>query len=145
MIRKFILIAALLFDASARAEEALAPQSLGDALEQSHFDVNFRLRDEQVDDRGFTEDAAASTLRSPATWAACRSPAGIGFAKLRIEASYHQYRADSISAEYGDELDLVASYALRQMNGPLAKAARYRADQWDSDTNKFWPAVTFDI
>ncbi|WP_193161549.1 alginate export family protein, partial [Microbulbifer hainanensis] len=63
--------------------------------------------------------------------------AGIGFA-----TTVHQFRADHGDADYGDEADLVASYALGGKINLLAKYARFRAEDWSGDTDKFWLAVT---
>lgn len=73
------------------------------------------------------------------------SLAGTKLADIKVTASYHLYRADRGGADYGRELDLSASYAITEKIGLLAKAARYRADQWGSDTNKFWLQLNVDF
>ena len=63
--------------------------------------------------------------------------AGIGFA-----TTLHSFSADRGGANYGDEADLVASYALGEKINLLAKYARFRAEDWTGDTDKLWLAVT---
>lgn len=59
-------------------------------------------------------------------------------AGLAINATYHQFESDRGSIDYGDELDLTAAYPLSKNCKLLLKYARYNADTFASDTDKFW-------
>ncbi|WP_193754358.1 hypothetical protein [Microbulbifer sp. Q7] len=50
----------------------------------------------------------------------------------------HKFYSDRASQEYGNELDLVATYAITKNIGLLAKYATYDADTFSTDTDKFW-------
>ncbi|MCK7596133.1 alginate export family protein [Microbulbifer sp. CAU 1566] len=57
---------------------------------------------------------------------------------IKIAATLHKFYSDRDSREYGNELDLVATYAITKNIGLLAKYATYDADTFSSDTDKFW-------
>jgi hypothetical protein len=70
--------------------------------------------------------------------------AGIGhtiaLAKLpavRAELTYHAFQSDFGGADYGREWDASIGFALGRV-GLLAKYARYRAEAFAADTEKFW-------
>jgi len=58
--------------------------------------------------------------------------AGVG-----LLAAYHDFSADRGGDDYGSELNLQASRAFGKVN-LLAKYARYSADDFATDTSKFW-------
>jgi len=74
--------------------------------------------------------------------------AGGTLEQVALQASYHQYRADSQSLDYGDELNVQATRPLRKLFGkPLVlglKAAFYQAESFPVaagtpyDTTKLW-------
>ncbi|WP_428820319.1 alginate export family protein [Microbulbifer sp. MCCC 1A16149] len=57
---------------------------------------------------------------------------------IKIAAKVHKFYSDRDSREYGNELDLVATYSITKNIGLLAKYATYDADDFSSDTDKFW-------
>ena len=77
-----------------------------------------------------------------------RRYAGLGATvrKLTMALTYHQFDAARGGADYGDEVDLLASYALIENLSLSAKLARYHADQYpvagtppsSFDTTKSW-------
>ena len=62
--------------------------------------------------------------------------------KWNLTGIYHDFTAESGSADWGTELDFSAGRSLGNGYGLLLKAAFYDADQWATDTNKFWVMVT---
>ncbi|MBN8430573.1 hypothetical protein JF535_06875 [Microbulbifer salipaludis] len=50
----------------------------------------------------------------------------------------HKFYSVRTSHKFGNELDLVATYAITKNIGLLAKYATYDADTFSSDTDKFW-------
>ncbi len=57
---------------------------------------------------------------------------------VRLQAAWHDYRSDSGSGEFGDELNLQASHVFAGRYTLTAKYADYRADAFSRDTRKFW-------
>ena len=55
---------------------------------------------------------------------------------------YHDFSAESGSADWGTELDLSAGRSFGDRYGLLFKAALYDADQHATDTSKFWIMFT---
>jgi hypothetical protein len=55
---------------------------------------------------------------------------------------YHDFSAESGSADWGTELDLSVGRKISDRYGLLFKAAFYDADQHATDTNKFWIMFT---
>ncbi|WP_033074061.1 hypothetical protein [Sphingopyxis sp. MWB1] len=56
---------------------------------------------------------------------------------VTLQAAYHDYRSDRAHSAYGDEIDLLASAKLGKLTGS-ARYARYRADGFATDTDKYW-------
>lgn len=57
---------------------------------------------------------------------------------VNLAAFYHSYSAVEGDADYGSEIDLVASYKVLEATTLVAKYANYDADDHASDTTKFW-------
>ena len=56
---------------------------------------------------------------------------------LGFSATLHRFESDRLDQHYGNELDLVAS--LRHGRTTFtARYARYRAEAFDTDADKFW-------
>jgi len=62
--------------------------------------------------------------------------------KWSFTGVYHDFTAQSGSADWGTELDLSAGRKLGDRYGLLFKAAMYDADQHATDTTKFWIMLT---
>ena len=62
--------------------------------------------------------------------------------KWNLTGIYHDFTAEAGSADWGTEFDLSAGRSLGNGYGLLLKGAFYNADQWATDTNKFWIMVT---
>ena len=62
--------------------------------------------------------------------------------KWSFTGVYHDFTAQSGSADWGTELDLSAGRKLGDRYGLLFKAAMYDADQHLTDTTKFWIMLT---
>lgn len=56
---------------------------------------------------------------------------------VTLQAAYHDYRSDRASRAYGDEIDLLASAKLGKVTAS-ARYAHYDADNFATDTDKFW-------
>ncbi|WP_226702011.1 alginate export family protein [Microbulbifer elongatus] len=62
---------------------------------------------------------------------------------IKFAATVHKFYSDRDSLDYGNELDLVATYSITKNIDLLAKYATYDADEFSSDTDKFW--LQFDL
>lgn len=58
--------------------------------------------------------------------------------KVSLKAVYHEFTSDSGGIDYGNELDLVATYKAPWGQSFGAKAALYGADEFSMDTRKYW-------
>lgn len=61
---------------------------------------------------------------------------------VKLSATYHNLTSDVHSIDYGNELDLVASYKVNKNYGVLLKFTNYSADDYATDTNKLWLQAT---
>jgi hypothetical protein len=61
---------------------------------------------------------------------------------LAAQLSYHDYRAERISQDYGSEIDVQIQAKWQRFLGTL-KYADYSADQLFTDTTKFWVQVEY--
>lgn len=59
------------------------------------------------------------------------------FKGVTLQVVYHDYRSDRASRSYGDEIDLLASAKLGKFTAS-ARYAHYDADNFATDTDKFW-------
>lgn len=57
---------------------------------------------------------------------------------VKLAATYHDYRADEGSADYGDELNVVANFVIADGISGQLKLADYNADEFATDTTKIW-------
>lgn len=57
---------------------------------------------------------------------------------VKLAATYHDYRADEGSADYGDELNVVANFVIADGISGQLKLADYNADEFAADTTKIW-------
>ena len=55
---------------------------------------------------------------------------------VKLTATYHDFSSDVGSIDYGQELDLVAAYAVSKNYKVLVKYASYSADDYATDTDK---------
>jgi hypothetical protein len=63
-----------------------------------------------------------------------------------LQATYHDFSAQSGSADWGTELDLSAGRSLGEHYGVLLKAAFFDAESSQFvDVNKFWVMLTADF
>jgi hypothetical protein len=60
-------------------------------------------------------------------------------------ATYHDFSAESTSTDYGGELDFLFLYSAPWKQGFGFKGALYSADEFSTDTNKFWVFTTYKI
>ena len=60
-------------------------------------------------------------------------------------ATYHDFGAESSSTDYGGEFDFQFLYTAPWKQGFGFKGALYSADEFSTDTNKFWIFTTFKI
>lgn len=58
--------------------------------------------------------------------------------KLKLGATWHDLSAAETSADYGSELDLVATLPLTKRTSVQFKYADYQSDGFATDTTKFW-------
>ncbi len=57
---------------------------------------------------------------------------------VKVAATYHVFEAEEGSADYGEELNLVANYKVADGMSLQLKYADYDADEIATDTTKFW-------
>ena len=62
--------------------------------------------------------------------------------KWNLTGVYHDFTAESGSADWGTEFDVSAGRPFSERYGILFKAAFYDADQYAADTTKFWIMLT---
>lgn len=60
------------------------------------------------------------------------------FGKLALTAVWHDLSSEANSTDYGTELNLIAKYPLANKVALLLKYANYSADDFATDTDKFW-------
>lgn len=58
--------------------------------------------------------------------------------KAKIALTYHDFKANEGSSNYGDEINLVATYPVTDGFKVQLKAADYSADEFATDTTKVW-------
>ncbi|MEM7098664.1 MAG: porin [Pseudomonadota bacterium] len=58
--------------------------------------------------------------------------------KFKVALAYHEFEADVGGMDYGDEVNLVGTYAVSDGASLQFKYADYRADEFATDTVKFW-------
>jgi len=61
--------------------------------------------------------------------------------KVGLSATYHDFRAEFGSADYGGEWDIVANYAINEMVSTQLKYATFDSDGYAVDTDKLWIMV----
>ena len=65
---------------------------------------------------------------------------------VKLEAVYHDFQAESSSEDFGDELDLAASWPVNEYFSTQLKAALFNADgDVYTDTNKVWLTLQLKI
>ena len=65
---------------------------------------------------------------------------------VKLEAVYHDFQAESSSEDFGDELDLAASWPVNEYFSTQLKAAFFNADgDVYTDTNKVWLTLQLKI
>jgi hypothetical protein len=69
--------------------------------------------------------------------------AAASLGRWRLEGIVHDYAADSGGASWGSELDLLVQYTAPWKQSFAAKAALYDADDWATDTDKYWLYTEF--
>lgn len=57
---------------------------------------------------------------------------------VKLAAIYHQFDANEGGADYGDEINLLATYKIDKNYSLLVKYASYSADEFATDTDKAW-------
>ncbi|MGI9203690.1 MAG: alginate export family protein [Woeseiaceae bacterium] len=62
--------------------------------------------------------------------------------KWNLTGVFHDFSAEAGSADWGTEIDVSAARAFGDRYGLLLKGAFYNADQFATDTNKFWVMFT---
>ena len=58
--------------------------------------------------------------------------------KFKVAAMYHDFSANEGSSDYGDEINLVATYPVTKGLTMQLKLADYSADEFATDTTKVW-------
>lgn len=61
------------------------------------------------------------------------------------QATYHRFESNRGDIEYGDEIDLSYGRTFTENISGLLKYARYRADEFSSDTDKFWLQIQWHL
>jgi hypothetical protein len=63
------------------------------------------------------------------------------FRQFRLQGIWHDFSADEGRSDYGTEADFLGALTLRQIYTILVKYAKYNADEYAIDTDKFWIQV----
>lgn len=61
----------------------------------------------------------------------------LGADGITLTGTYHRFRSDQLGQDYGDEVDLVAAVKVKRTT-VSARYARYKADEFATDTDKLW-------
>ncbi len=64
------------------------------------------------------------------------------FGKWNLAGVYHDFSAEAGNADWGTEINVSAGRSLGDRYGIVLKGAFYSADQWATDTDKFWVMLT---
>jgi hypothetical protein len=64
----------------------------------------------------------------------------MGLDSLALTATYHDYKSDRLSQDYGDEINLQLLAKIKKYTFTL-KYADYNAKLFATDTKKFWASV----
>ena len=64
---------------------------------------------------------------------------------VKLAATYHMFEANEGSADYGDEINLSATWAFRKGMSAQLKYADYNADDFATDTTKVWLSLIVSI
>ncbi|WP_018274532.1 alginate export family protein [Teredinibacter turnerae] len=67
-------------------------------------------------------------------------PGGINF-----QVTYHTYSSDVGSVDYGTELDAVMAIPVNKQTKVVLKYANYSADDFATDTSKYWAMIQFTL
>ncbi len=62
-----------------------------------------------------------------------------------LALTYHQFSADEGGADYGDEIDLAATYNMHEKVSLQLKYADYSASEFAADTRKLWLSLNFTL
>ncbi len=68
--------------------------------------------------------------------------ASCSVAKVKLDLIYHDFQSDEGSSGYGDEIDLMLTKKFGSNYTIVAKYANYMADEYKTDTQKFWVQLT---
>lgn len=90
--------------------------------------------------QGFTDKFLGTPAQGVNDWYV-KASGKIG--KLGLSTALHKFESNVGSVDYGNEVNLVASYPLTKNVGLLVKYAAYNADELASDTSKLWGMLTF--
>lgn len=63
-------------------------------------------------------------------------------AGFKLDLIYHDFQSDQGSSEYGDEIDIMLTKRFGSNYTFVAKYANYSADEYKTDTEKFWIQFT---
>lgn len=80
-----------------------------------------------------TPDQGVNDLFATVSWKA---------GKWNLTGVFHDFSAEAGSGDWGTEIDVSAGRSLGDRYGILLKGAFYNADQWATDTNKYWIMLT---
>lgn len=67
----------------------------------------------------------------------------LGKMKVTLKAYYHDFQSSNNRIDYGTELDLQAQFILSKECNLIVKYARYNAQEYATDTQKFWAGIQF--
>jgi hypothetical protein len=68
---------------------------------------------------------------------------GGSYGRFRWAAIYHNFKAESIDSQYGDEWDLLVGYKAPWGMDFFAKSAFYQADTHLANMDRFWTWITY--
>jgi hypothetical protein len=63
--------------------------------------------------------------------------------KVALKAYYHDFQSSNNRIDYGTELDLQAQLILSKECNLIVKYASYNAQEYATDTQKFWAGIQF--
>ncbi len=70
---------------------------------------------------------------------------GVTIAGFKLDLAYHDFQADAGDSDYGTEVDVMLSKSFAKHYTILTSYAYYDADEFKTDTQKFWIQLTVDF
>ncbi len=70
---------------------------------------------------------------------------GTSIAGVKVDLQYHDFQADAGGSDYGTEFDIKIAHKFMKNYEFLVSWSSYNANEYKSDTDKFWLQLTVDF